>query len=253
MATAARVKTLKMITGQRVSPAHIVIVDDDSDVRDVIRACLEPEGYKVSEAMDEAELLRIMQNEPVDLLTLDLKLKHEDGLAIARRVRQEYAVPIIMITGKGEPMDRIVGLELGADDYISKPFHVREVLARVRSVLRRNMAPARAERPVAERYVFGGWVLDCRTRELESPGGRTLRLTASEFALLETFLVNPNRVLTREDIKELTKGTSRFGNDRLIDNQVGRLKRKMTSIHDARGIIQSVRGAGYIFTASVVK
>lgn len=236
-----------------MSPAHIVIVDDDSDVRDILHACLEQEGYSVSEAANETELLRVMRNGPVDLLTLDLKLKHEDGLAVARKVRQKYAVPIIMITGKGEPIDRIVGLELGADDYISKPFHIREVLARVRSVLRRNAPAPNADHPPVERYIFGGWVLDCITRELESPGGLRLRLTASEFALLTTFLANPNRVLTRDDIKGLTKGTSRFGNDRLIDNQVGRLKRKMTSIHDARGIIQSVRGTGYIFTASVVK
>lgn len=236
-----------------MEPAHIVIVDDDSDVRDIIRACLEPEGYKVTEAASEVELLRILQREPVDLLTLDLKLKHENGLAIAQRIRQKHTVPIIIITGKGEPVDRIVGLELGADDYISKPFHVREVLARVRSVLRRNARPAENESLPVQKYIFGGWVLDCQTRELESPKGHKLRLTASEFELLETFLANPNRVLTRDNILELTKGTSRFGNDRLIDNQVGRLKRKMASVHDARGIIQSVRGAGYIFTANVIK
>jgi DNA-binding response OmpR family regulator len=133
---------MESIRDWRLVPAHIVIVDDDGDVRELIRACLEPEGYKVSEAANEAELLRILQHEPVDLLTLDLKLKHEDGLAIARRLRQKYTVAFIMITGKGEPVDRVVGLELGADDYISKPFHVREVLARVRSVLRRNAVPA---------------------------------------------------------------------------------------------------------------
>jgi DNA-binding response OmpR family regulator len=242
-----------MTADESLASVHIVIVDDDSDVRELIRACLEPEGYKVSEASNEADLLRILRQEPVDLLTLDLKLKHEDGLAIARSVRQRYTVPIIMITGKGEPLDRIIGLELGADDYISKPFHVREVLARVRSVLRRNAAPAKDERLPVQKYIFGGWILDCQTRELQSPGGRKLRLTASEFELLETFLSNPNRVLTRDDIMGLTKGTSRYGNDRLIDNQVGRLKRKMASIHDADGIIQSVRGVGYIFTASVVK
>jgi DNA-binding response OmpR family regulator len=237
-------------TGLGLAPAHIVIVDDDSDVRDIIRACLEPEGYKVSEAATEVELLRILQREPVDLLTLDLKLHHEDGLAVARRIRQKYPVAIIIITGKGETVDRIVGLELGADDYISKPFHVREVLARVRSVLRRN-APAVADDPQVRRYVFGGWVLDCLTRELESPNGHKLRLTASEFELLEAFLANPNRVLSREDIMELTRGAPRFGNDRLIDNQVGRLKRKMASVHEVQGIIQSVRGAGYILTATV--
>ena len=243
-----------MIADQGLISSHIVAVDDDSDVRELIRACLEPEGYRISEATNEAELLHILQREPVDLITLDLKLKNEDGLAIARSIRQRYNVPIIMITGKGEPLDRVVGLELGADDYISKPFHVREVLARVRSVLRRNSAgPAKIDGLPVQKYIFGGWALDCQTRELQSPGGMKLRLTTSEFELLEAFLANPNRVLTRENIMDLTKGTSWFGNDRLIDNQVGRLKRKMSSVDDAEGIIQSVRGMGYIFTANVIK
>lgn len=197
--------------------------------------------------------MAILRREPVDLVTLDLKLKREDGLVIARDVWQRYNVPIMIITGKGEPLDRIAGLELGADDYISKPFHVREVLARVRSVLRRHAPQAAADAVPIRRYGFGGWVLDCLTRELSSPNGRTLRLTASEFELLAAFLANPNRVLSRESIMELTMGTPRFGNDRLIDNQVGRLKRKMTSVHDADGIIQSVRGAGYILTATVTR
>lgn len=238
---------------RRLNSSHIVIVDDDSDVRDIIRACLEPEGYHVSEATNEAELLHMLQSETVDLITLDLKLKHEDGLAIARRVRQRYNVPIIMITGKGEPLDRVVGLELGADDYISKPFHIREVLARVRSVLRRNAVAAKEDALPVHQYIFGGWTLDCQTRELESPKGLKARLTNAEFELLETFLANPNRILTREDIMELTKGTSWFGNDRLIDNQVGRLRRRMASLHDAEGLIQSVRSMGYIFTANVIQ
>ena len=228
-------------------------MDDDDDVRDIIRACLEPEGYRVNEAAGGNELMAILRREPVDLVTLDLKLKREDGLVIARDVWQRYNVPIMIITGKGEPLDRIAGLELGADDYISKPFHVREVLARVRSVLRRHAPQAAADAVPIRRYGFGGWVLDCLTRELSSPNGRTLRLTASEFELLAAFLANPNRVLSRESIMELTMGTPRFGNDRLIDNQVGRLKRKMTSVHDADGIIQSVRGAGYILTATVTR
>lgn len=242
-----------MIASEPPPLPHIVIVDDDADIRDLIRMCLESEGYRVSEASNGTELLQILQREPVDLLTLDLKLRHEDGLAVARSVREQYGVPIIMITGKGEPLDRVVGLELGADDYISKPFHVREVLARVRSVLRRHVEPTPDKQPQITKYLFGGWVLYCQLRELESPRGTKLRLTTSEFELLETFLAHPNRVLAREDIMALTKGASWFGNDRLIDNQVGRLRRKMASVHDAEGIIQSVRGVGYIFTANVLK
>jgi DNA-binding response OmpR family regulator len=239
-----------MPAGEHSSAPHIVVVDDDGDVRDLIRACIELEGYRVSEAADGAGLHEILRNEPVHLVTLDLKLKNEDGLAVARDVQRRYSVPIIMITGKSEPLDRIVGLELGADDYISKPFHVREVLARIRSVLRRH-ADATADDGQARKYKFAGWEFDCRRRELRSPSGTKTNLTGSESALLEMFLTHANQVLTRDEIIELTKGTFRFGNDRLIDNQVNRLKRKMAGIHDIEGLIQTVRSTGYVFTAKV--
>lgn len=237
-----------------MSSTHIVVVDDDMDIRDLIRACIELEGYRVSEAANGTELREILRREPVHLVTLDLKLNNEDGLALAREVQRRYGVPIIMITGKGEPIDRIVGLELGADDYISKPFHVREVLARIRSVLRRHAASARTDdEGTVRRYVFDGWELDVQRRELTSPTGAKVTLTGSESALLEVFLANANRVLTRDEIIGLTKGASWFGNDRLVDNQVNRLKRKMANLHVAEGLIQSIRGAGYIFTATVSK
>lgn len=242
-----------MSPDEHLSSTHIVVVDDDKDVRDLIRACIELEGYKVSEAANGPELKEIMRHETVHLVTLDLKLNNEDGLALAREVQGQYGVPIIMITGKGEPIDRIVGLELGADDYISKPFHVREVLARIRSVLRRHAASTRMEEGKARRYIFDGWEFDCQRRELTSPRGEKVNLTVSESALLEVFLGNPNRVLARDEIIELTKGASWFGNDRLVDNQVNRLKRKMARLHAAEGLIQSVRSAGYIFTALVNK
>jgi DNA-binding response OmpR family regulator len=234
-----------------LSSPHIVVVDDDRDVRDLIRACIELEGYRVSVAADGIELHEILRAEPVHLITLDLKLKNEDGLVIARDVQRQYGVPIIMITGKSEPVDRIVGLELGADDYISKPFHVREVLARVRSVLRRSAEPTTVEAGRSHRCRFDGWEFDSQRRELKSPSGTKTALTGSESALLEAFLANANRILARDEIIKLTKGTSWFGNDRLIDNQVNRLKRKMASIHDAEGLIQTMRSAGYMFTATV--
>lgn len=230
---------------------HIVVVDDDSGIRDLIRACIEPEGYTVSEAVNGTELQEILRRVPVHLITLDLKLKNEDGLAVARDVRRQYDVPIIMITGKGEPVDRIVGLELGADDYIAKPFHVREVLARIRSVLRRHAGREAADREPVQLYRFDGWEFDRQRRELKAPEGARLKLTQSESDLLEVFLANPNRILTRDQIIELQKGAFRFGNDRLIDNQVNRLKRKMASVHDVEGLIQTIRSTGYIFTAAV--
>ncbi|HVW57542.1 MAG TPA: response regulator transcription factor [Rhizobiaceae bacterium] len=242
-----------MCPDQHLSSTHIVVVDDDMDIRDLIRACIELEGYRVSEAANGTELREILRRETVDLVTLDLKLNNEDGLALAREVQGQYGVPIIMITGKGEPIDRIVGLELGADDYISKPFHVREVLARIRSVLRRHAASMRTDEDRGRRYIFDGWQFDCQRRELTSPAGEKASLTVSESALLEVFLANANRVLTRDEIIELTKGASWFGNDRLVDNQVNRLKRKMARLHAAEGLIQSVRSAGYVFTATVNK
>lgn len=241
-----------MSPDQHLSSTHIVVVDDDRDIRDIIRACIELEGYRVSEAANGAELKEILRRETTHLVTLDLKLKDEDGLALAREVQRQYGVPIIMITGKGEPIDRIVGLELGADDYISKPFHVREVLARIRSVLRRHEVP-RTDEARGRRYIFDGWEFDSQRRELTSPAGSKAGLTVSESALLEVFLANANRVLTRDEIIGLTKGASWFGNDRLVDNQVNRLRRKMMRLHAAAGIIQSVRSTGYVFTATVNK
>lgn len=231
-----------------------MIVDDDAAIREVIRSCLEPEGFLVSEAGNEDELIAILDKQPADLITLDLKLGNEDGLAIARAVRKRADVPIIMVTGKAEAVDRVVGLELGADDYITKPFHVRELLARVRSVLRRNNRSLREDdEPAAEKYMFGGWVLDCGRRELMSPAAKTARLTSTEFKLLETFALRPNRVLSRNQIMDLVKGPAWAANDRAVDNQIGRLRRKMTEMGDKEEMIQSVRGAGYMLAANVTK
>lgn len=240
-----------MCASKNYPPPHIVVVDDDIDVRDTIRACIESEGYKVSEAANGTELEDILEREAVQLITLDLKLRGEDGLALARDIQRRYDVPIIIITGKGEPIDRVVGLELGADDYITKPFHVREVLARIRSVLRRHGGAPKAAKEPVRKYRFDGWEFDHARRELVSPGGARVTLTPSESGLLEVFLANANRVLSREEIIELQRGASWFGNDRLIDNQVNRLKRKMARIHEIEGLIQTVRSTGYIFTATV--
>jgi len=237
--------------------AHIAIVDDDPKVRLLLRRCFEPEGYRVSEAADGKGLLDLVRAGGLDLVTLDLGLGGEDGLDVARRVRAASAVPIVMITGKGDVIDRIVGLELGADDYITKPFHVREVLARVRSVLRRAVE-ARAvsphpvsPEPACERFAFGPWVLDIGSRELRSREGRACELTTAEFELLCVFVRKPNRVLSRDALMSALKGDDWAAFDRSIDSQVARLRKKIESEPNAPRLIKTVRGAGYTLAAEV--
>src|SRR5262245_411616 len=182
---------------------EILVVDDEGEVRALLRKCLEREGFRVVEAKDGAALRARIEGHPVSLITLDLTLGGEDGLELAREIRSRCNVPIIMITGKGDTIDRVVGLELGADDYITKPFSLREVLARVRAVLRRYApAAAAAQNPAAhERYAFEGMVLDVTQREL-SVAGSVQELTTAEFNLLEIFVKRPHRVLTRDNIMD---------------------------------------------------
>lgn len=236
---------------------HILIVDDDAQVRRMLRRSLEDEGYRVSEAADAAATLRQMAGADIDLVTLDLNLGSSDGLTVAREIRQKSNVPIIMITGKGDVIDRIVGLEIGADDYVAKPFHLREVLARIRSVLRRHEAKGQSTEALpgaGERaYRFDGWVLNVARRELVGPDGSLCELTTGEFELLAMFVTRPNRVLTRDQIMDLIKGNEWNPYDRSIDNQIARLRKKIEPDPAAPRLIKTVRGAGYSFTAPVVE
>jgi DNA-binding response OmpR family regulator len=237
-----------------VSQAHILVVDDDPKVRLLLRRCLEPEGYRVSEAHDGKSVFSVLNAGQVDLVTLDLTLASEDGLDVARRIRSVAAVPIIMITGKGDTIDRIVGLELGADDYISKPFHVREVLARVRSVLRRSqegsLSRHQRNRP-SKIFRFANWILDCDKRELRSAAGALSQFTTAEFDLLAILVQRPNRVLSRDTLLDLLKGQEWAAYDRIIDTQVARLRKKIEVHPEAPELIKTVRGVGYSFTADV--
>jgi two-component system phosphate regulon response regulator OmpR len=237
-------------------PTHIVVVDDDPKVRTLLRRAFEPEGFQVSEASGGDTLLALLRSQQIDLITLDLTLRNEDGLDIARRIRAESLVPIIMVTGKGDMIDRVVGLELGADDYISKPFHIRELLARVRTVLRRARSqPGATHRAApAEKkavYLFAGWRLDVPKRELTTPEGALCPLTTAEFDLLALFVQRPNRVLSRDQIMELLKGHNWAAHDRVVDTQVARLRKKLTGGSCPSSVIKTVRGAGYSFTADV--
>jgi two-component system, OmpR family, response regulator len=228
---------------------HILIVDDDPAIRDLLRDCLEPEGFQISEAADSAGMNEALASGGVDLVTLDLMLRGENGLALAAGLRARHAIPIVMITGKGDMVDRVVGLELGADDYIAKPFHPREVVARIRAVLRRAH-PAAAEPAAADRaegVTFNGFALDVGRRELTDPAGAAVALTTAEFNLLEIFSRHPRRVLSRDMIMDLLKGNEWTPFDRSIDALISRLRRKIEADPDNPVLIKTVRGVGYVF------
>jgi two-component system OmpR family response regulator len=237
--------------------AHILVVDDEPEIRLMLRRLFEREGFAVSEARDGAELFAALERDPVGLITLDIRLGGDDGLELARQVRARLNVPIVMISGRGDMIDRIVGLELGADDYICKPFHLREVLARVRAVLRRYEGSGETAAPAAgktaQHYRFGGWLLDTGRRELLDPGGSKHELTTAEYNLLEIFLARPGRVLSRDNLMDLLKGIAWSPVDRTIDNLVGRLRKKIESQPETPDLIKTVRGVGYVFTAEVAR
>jgi len=239
---------------------HILIVDDEPEVRLLLRRCLEREAYSISEAANGDEMFARLDQEDIDLVTLDLALGGEDGLDLARRIRSRRNVPIIMISGKGDTIDRVVGLELGADDYIAKPFHLREVLARVRAVMRRyavtapETEPAAAPSPdekAAQRCRFDGWLLDKSRREVTRADGALCELTTAEFNLLEIFVDRPGRVMSRDNIMDLLKGIGWSPVDRTVDNLVARLRKKLEADPNAPRLIKTVRGIGYVFTPEV--
>ena len=212
----------------------------------MLRRCLEDEGFRVSES-ENGENIEATLRAGLDLVTLDLNLGRADGLSVARKIRQTSEVPIIMITGKGDMIDRIVGLELGADDYIAKPFHLREVLARIRSVLRRSAGTAPP--PSAGSVIrFDGFVLDPARRSLVAPDGSPIDLTTGEFDLLLLFCRNAHAVMDRDRIMDLLKGHDWAPNDRSIDNQVARLRKLIETDTRNPQLIKTVRGAGYCFT-----
>ncbi len=240
--------------------SHILVVDDERRIRTMLSRYLSAEGFRVSEAADGAAMRLVLERDTVDLVLLDLVMPGEDGLSLARHIRQRSEIPIIMLTGKGELIDRVVGLEAGADDYIAKPFHLREVLARIRTVMRRvHPQPASSsaqaspsKEPARDTLVFQGWRFDLLKRELRRPDGDLVPLTAGEFDLLRVFARNPNRVLDRDHLMTLVKGREWAAFDRAIDTQVVRLRKKIEPDPQNPQLIKTVRGTGYIFAASVM-
>ncbi|MQT12207.1 response regulator [Segnochrobactrum spirostomi] len=233
---------------------HILVVDDDARVRQMLSTYFEDEGFRVSAVADGAAMRECLQGTRVDLILLDLVLpKGEDGLGLAREIRARSTVPIIMLTGRGDVVDRIVGLEVGADDYIAKPFHLREVLARVRTVLRRHQpaaAPAAAPVPAdaTEVFRFDGWSFDLDRRKLTAADGTDVVLTTGEFDILAIFVKHPGRVFARETLMNLTRGRKLEVFDRTIDAQIARLRKKIEVDSKNPALIKSVRGVGYVFT-----
>ena len=241
------------------NPAHILVVDDEPRIRTMLRRYLTDEGFKVSDAADGGSMRAALEGGIVDLVLLDLMLPGEDGLSLARSIRQRSEIPVIMLTGKGDLIDRVVGLEAGADDYITKPFELREVLARIRTVLRRmgprppapGASKSVADKSAGEVLRFQGWCLDLVKRELAPPTGGLVPLTAGEFDLLRVFAQHPNRVLTRAQLIELVKGREWAAYDRAIDTQVGRLRKKLEADPGNPSLIKTVRGGGYVFATPV--
>jgi two-component system OmpR family response regulator len=230
---------------------HILVVDDDPRIRIGLRKFLISHGLRVSLAADGRDMQEKLDRARVDLVVLDVMLPGEDGLSLLRRLRAETRIPVILLTALANETDRIIGLEIGAEDYVCKPFSLRELLARIRVVLRREQASSTAPARSTSRFAFTGWVLDVRARTLTSPTGGHVELTTGEFDLLQAFVEHPNRVLNRDQLLDLARGRASLSIDRAIDVQVMRLRRKVEADPQAPALIKTVRNGGYIFTPVV--
>lgn len=233
-------------------PDHILIVDDDAEIRGLLGEYLQKQGYRVSTAANGREMRAALDPARPDLVILDLMLPGEDGLSLCRDLRARSNLPVIMLTARGDEADRIVGLEMGADDYLPKPFSPRELLARIKSVLRRARSlPENLDPDDVIEFRFSGWTLDLRTRDLTSPGGVVVALSGTEFRLLRVFLEHPNRVLTRDQLVDfmLSRDASPF--DRAVDVQVSRLRNRLGEDAREPEIIKTVRSQGYVLSAEV--
>jgi len=232
---------------------HILVVDDDPDIRDLLSEYLSNNEMRVSAVASGREMLALFDAQAIDLVLLDLKLPGEDGLQLARALRERATVPIVLLTGKNEEADRVMGLELGADDYVTKPFSPRELLARLRAVLRRYQVQATLpERDNTRRaFRFAGWELNLRTRRLASPAGVSVELSNGEFSLLSALCRSPQRVLTRDQLLSMSRLHEAEVYDRAIDVQIRRLRLKIEADPAQPALIVTERGAGYVLASEV--
>ncbi|WP_062266501.1 response regulator [Endozoicomonas arenosclerae] len=232
---------------------HILVVDDHSEIRDLLGKYLGQHGYEVSLANGGRKMRKVLESQPVDLVVLDVMMPEEDGLTLCRSLKEKGGPPVIMLTALGEEADTIVGLEMGADDYVSKPFSPRELLARIKAVLRRlEYLPNQRRVPVeSSKKTFAGWTLDIHQQQLEREDGLLVPLSTAEFRLLEVFLGHPRKVLSRDQLLDMTKGREALPFDRSIDNQVSRLRKKIEPDPKNPSLIKTVWGGGYSFTPEV--
>jgi len=231
--------------------SHIAVVEDDPDISRMMVSCMTEHGFEVTPAISGRDLDRVMSAEKIDLVILDVGLPGEDGLSICRRLRGKSAVPIIMVTGRDSDTDKIVGLELGADDYLPKPFNPRELVARVRAVMRRSTMAEQQQAEAARILTFEGWRLDMARRQLFDPEGEPRSLTSGEFNILAIFCNNPRKVLSRDELLDQLHGRAAAVFDRSVDVQISRLRRKIETRTKEPSFIKTIRYGGYFFTPQV--
>jgi two-component system, OmpR family, response regulator len=239
---------------EEIVPPHILVVDDDPQIREMLEDYLTESGLRATVVSSGKQMRQLLANEPIDLVLLDLRLAGEDGMALARALREQSAVPIVMLTGVREEADRVMGLELGADDYLTKPFSPRELLARIRTVLRRTKAGTlqqHARQRGVRAYRFADFELNLRTRRLKHGDGTPIELTNGEFNLLAALLGAPQRILTRDQLLDASRVHDNEVYDRAIDVQVLRLRRKIEPDPSQPRFIVTERGVGYIFNSPV--
>ena len=229
---------------------HVLVVDDDAEIRKLLGEYLQRNGLRVSLATDGRDMRRVLDSSRPDIVVLDLMLPGDSGLTLCRDLRAGSSLPVIMLTARADEVDRIVGLEMGADDYLTKPFSPRELLARIKSILRRTrgLPPARGD---AQQLRFAGWTFDLAVRQLVAPDGVVVALSGAEFRLLSVFVEHPNRILDRNQLMDLTVGRDGTPFDRSIDVQVSRLRVRLRDDAREPRIIKTVRSEGYVLTAAV--
>ena len=243
---------LSQVPAPGSSSGHILLVDDDVQIRQLVGRFLRDHGHRVTSARDAREMREALKTGTIDIAVLDIMLPGSNGLDLCREIRASSSLPVIMLTARGSETDRIVGLEIGADDYIVKPFNPRELLARINALLRRSRAHLGIAHPSTRHcIIFENWTLDTRRRELTNPEGVVVDLSTGEYNLLQTFLEFPQRVLTRDQLMDAAKSRMATGFDRAIDIQVSRLRKKIDVNEDGQVMIKTIRGTGYMFVPAV--